>query len=312
VRVHWTDARMSPRKWLKATFLTLFFLAWVYAIARPMLQTYLLAHPHRQAAELTPATAGGPVERVSFRATDGVELVGWFVPAVADGATVVVSHGSGANGPSTYAGVAFLSDAGYNVFVFDHRAHGQSAGQATTLGPREVRDLLGAVAYLRSRPDVDPHRIGAIGCSMGSGVVIGAAAEDEAIRAVVAESVFADMATLWDRFGYTGIKGTSLHWSWGLPMRWATWLWTGEWNASFRPEELIGCITPRPVLIIHGQEDNAACTVADAERLYRAAREPKDLWVVAGAGHCAAHAAQRQPYEDRVLLFFDQALRDDS
>ena len=224
---------------------------------------------------------------------------------------MAVSHGSGANGPGTYPRVAFLSRAGYNVFVFDHRAHGQSGGKATTLGPQEVRDLLGAVEYLVTRPDVDARHIGAIGCSMGSGVVIGSAAADQRIRAVVAESVYADMGELWRRFGYVGLRGTPVHWSWGRPMRWATWLWTGESIAAFRPEGQIGRIGPRPVLITHGEHDNAACTVADAHRLYQAAGEPKELWIAPSAGHCNAHSVLQQEYEERITSFFNQALKGD-
>jgi fermentation-respiration switch protein FrsA (DUF1100 family) len=62
--------------------------------------------------------------------------------------------------------------------------------------------------------------------------------------------------------------------------------------------------------VIHSEYDNDACTVADAERLYGAANEPKDLWIVPGAGHCSAHYYQTVEYERRVLDFFDQALRD--
>ena len=310
MRVHWRDPHMSPWKWSRAILLILATFLLVYAIARPLLQSYLVAHPHRWVAELTEREAGKPVDRVTFAATDGVRLVGWFVPGDGSGATIVVSHGSGANGPGTYPGVAFLNRAGYNVLVFDHRAHGQSGGTFTTIGPLEVRDLKGAVAYVRSRPDVDATRIGALGCSMGSAVSIGAAAEDTAIRAVVAESVFADMGELWTRFGHTGIRGTSIQWSWGTPLRWATWLWTGQRVGAFRPVALIGRISPRPILIIHGEQDNAACTVADAQRLYQAAGEPKSLWIVAGAGHCGAHAVAPQAYEARVIEFFDQAFAD--
>jgi fermentation-respiration switch protein FrsA (DUF1100 family) len=196
------------------------------------------------------------------------------------------------------------------MMFLDHRRHGQSGGKATTMGPREVRDLVGAVAYLRTRPDVDPERIGAIGCSMGSAIVIGAAAQDPSIQAVVAEAVYADMGELWDRFGRVGLRGTQLGWSWGLPMRWGTWLWTGERIASFKPEEVIGQISPRPVFVIHGELDNAACTVDDAHRLYQAAGDPRELWIVPGAGHCNAHALLPEEYETRVLDFFDRALRD--
>jgi alpha-beta hydrolase superfamily lysophospholipase len=308
--MHWRDPRMSVSKWARASCLILATFIIACLIAWPLIQSYLLAHPYRRVADLTGQDTGRAVDRVTFAAADGVELMGWFVPGDGNGATIVVSHGSGANGPGTYPGVAFLNRAGYNVFVFDHRAHGQSSGKFTTIGPLEVRDLRGAVAYVRSRPDVDPARIGAMGCSMGSGVSIGAAAEDPTIRAVVAESVYADMGELWSRFGYVGVRGTPLQWSWGEPMRWATWLWTGQRIATFKPEALISRISPRPILIVHGDQDNAACTVDDARRLYQAAGEPKSLWIVAGAGHCGAHSVVPQAYEARIVSFFDQALTD--
>jgi alpha-beta hydrolase superfamily lysophospholipase len=300
---------MSPRKWLKALFAILVPFVVMYALGKPIFESYLIAHPRRLQWDLEASEIGRPVERVRFSASDGIELVGWFVPGSGEGAAIAVSHGSHANGPGTYPGVAFLNEAGYHVLVFDHRAHGQSGGRVTTLGPLEVLDLRGAVAYLQSRPDTDPERIGAMGCSMGSVVVIGAAAQDAAIKAVVAESVYADLGELWTRFGYVGIQGTSLHWSWGPVMRWATRLWTGCPVARFKPEALIGDISPRPVLIIHGDQDNAATTVADARRLYKAAREPKELWIVEGGGHCSSHALFREAYETRVLGFLDQALR---
>jgi fermentation-respiration switch protein FrsA (DUF1100 family) len=299
---------MTPGKWIRALCLVTLSFALIYLSAKLAQQSYVVAHPQRWVAELSERETGRSVERVTFEASDGVPLVGWFVPGHDDGATIVVSHGSGTNGATAYPLVAFLNRAGYNVFVFDHRAHGQSGGAATTIGPLEVGDMRGAVAYVRSRPDVDPERIGAMGCSMGSAVSIGAAAEDPALQAVVAESVYADMGELWMRFGYVGIRGTSLHWSWGLPLRWMTRLWTGYPVATFKPEALIGRISPRSVLIIHGENDNAACTVADARRLYRAARDPKELWIVPGAGHCSAYATVPEEYEQRVLAFFERAL----
>jgi len=310
VRIHWRDPKMTAGKWLRALGVILGTFLGVYIVAKPMVQTHFLVHPPRGRQELTEEETGRPVERVQFQSTDGVDLVGWFVPGDGSGATIATSHGLGTNGPRMYPDVAFLNRAGYNIFVLDHRAHNQSGGRASTLGPREVRDLRGAVAYLQSRPDVDPERIGAIGCSMGSAISIGAAAEDPAIQAVVAEAVYADMKDLWDRFGYGGIRDTSIHWTWGPLLRLATWVWSGERVAAFKPVELIGQISPRPVFVIHSEYDNGACTVADAERLYQAANEPKELWIVPGAGHCSAHYYQTEEYERRVLAFFDQALRD--
>jgi dipeptidyl aminopeptidase/acylaminoacyl peptidase len=312
MRIRWRDPSMSPHKWLKAIVLVIAPFVLFYIVGKPLLQSYMLTHPYRRGAELTSQEAGGPVERVHFRATDGVDLAGWFVPGDGSGATIVSSHGSGADGPGTYPSLAFLNQAGYNVFILDHRGHGQSGGRFTTMGPLEVSDLVGAVAYLRSRPDVDPERIGAIGCSMGSGIVIGAAAAEPAIRAVVAESVYADLGQVWTRFGAVGLRGTPIHWSWGRPMLWAARLWTGTRIDAFKPEALIGRIHPRPVFLIQSEHDPTACTIADARRLYRAAGEPKALWVVPEPGHCAAQFFHPQEYQERVSRFFDQALRNDS
>ena len=153
--VRWHDPHMSPRKWAKAAVAVIVPFVLFYVVGKPLLQSYQLAHPRRAAGKLNESEIGRPVERVTFPASDGTELVGWFIPGSGGGATVVASHGSHANGPIAYPGYAFLNDAGYHLFVFDHRAYGQSGGKVTTLGPHEVRDLRGAVAYLRSRPDID-------------------------------------------------------------------------------------------------------------------------------------------------------------
>jgi alpha-beta hydrolase superfamily lysophospholipase len=305
---------MSPKKWLKALLVVAPAFILLTVAGMQLVRTHVLVHPPDWTVELDAAKAGCPVERVRFTSTDGIPLVGWFVPgaggapASGSGATIVASHGSHATGPGYYFSVAFLRDAGYNVFVFDHRAHGQSGGKTTTLGPLEVRDMRGAVAYLAARPDVDPRRIGAMGCSMGSAVSIGAAAEDTGIRAVVADSVFANAREVWERWGQVRVRGTRLRWSWGWLMRAGAWVMTGYPVGTFSPEELIGEISPRPVLLIHGEYDNGACTVADAKRLYQAAGEPKELWLVPKAWHCHAHTLLAEVYEERVRSFFDEAL----
>ena len=303
-----TDRQMTPRKWAKSLLVILAFFIVDFVIIYPFYHAYLLTHPYRQLMELTEAQTGTPVERVTFRATDGVELVGWFVPNPVSQATIIASHGLGANGPGMWEEVRFLHDAGFNLFLFDHRGHGQSGGKFTTLGPLEVQDFLGAVAYVRSRPEVDPERIGAYGCSMGAGVVIVSAAESAEIKAVVADSVFADLGDVVRRMGTKWVRGSDLSFSWGQPMLWAIRLWTGQDLDAYEPVAVIGQISPRPVLLIHGELDNGACTVANAQALDAAASEPKTLWIVPGAGHCGAHRTAPDEYEERVLATFKQLL----
>jgi alpha-beta hydrolase superfamily lysophospholipase len=306
-----TDRQMTPRKWVKTLLVILACFIVDFAVIYPLYRAHMLVHPCRQSTELTEAQTGTPVQRVTFQATDGIELVGWFVPNSASRATIICSHGLGSNGASMWDAAQFLYDAGFSLFFFDHRGHGQSGGRVTTMGPLEVRDFLGAVDYVRSRSEVDPERIGAYGYSMGAGVVIGAAAESPHIQAVVTDSVFADLGDVVRGMGTVWVRGSNQSFSWGQPMLWAAWLWTGQDLDSYEPVALISRISPRPVLLIHGELDNGACTVANAQALYAAAGEPKMLWIVPGAGHCGAHWTAPAGYEERVLATFERLLSAD-
>ena len=61
---------------------------------------------------------------------------------------------------------------GYGVLLFDRRGEGASEGDPNTFGWHGERDLHAAAAYLRSRSDVDPERIGGIGLSVGGEMLI--------------------------------------------------------------------------------------------------------------------------------------------
>jgi dienelactone hydrolase len=76
---------------------------------------------------------------------------------------------------------------GYGVLVFDRRAEGESEGDPNALGWAFDRDLKGAIAYLRSRPEVDPSRIGGLGLSVGGEAFLQTAAETKDLKAVVSD-----------------------------------------------------------------------------------------------------------------------------
>jgi uncharacterized protein len=150
----------------------------------------------------TPASVGLSYEDVSFSATDGVRLRGWFVPAGRQQArTIVWVHGWMWNRAGNIAGrVPFrdrdvdffpatraLHDAGFHVLMFDLANHGQSGKRyPLTQGPWEARDFVGAVRYARSRPDVDGERIGVIGMSAGGNTAFYATPHCQPIRAILA------------------------------------------------------------------------------------------------------------------------------
>jgi fermentation-respiration switch protein FrsA (DUF1100 family) len=80
-----------------------------------------------------------------------------------------------------------LADAGYTALTFDPRSFGESQGEPRShYDPnRVIADYASAVSFLRTRPDVDPDRVAAVGVCMGGGYAVSLGARDKRLRAVV-------------------------------------------------------------------------------------------------------------------------------
>jgi uncharacterized protein len=133
--------------------------------------------------------------------SDGVPMGGLLrLPEDAAGPLAVVVHPPGwlgvANGPHYEPWHEAFVRAGFAVFVFDYRGFGASEGEPGWIRPdRQVDDLLAAVAFVGTLPEIDPDRIGVFGMGVtGGGHAIIAAAADESIKCVVAQTLIADGA----------------------------------------------------------------------------------------------------------------------
>ena len=73
-----------------------------------------------------------------------------------------------------------------------------------------------------------------------------------------------------------------------LAMTWAKWIIHVDPN-QLRPVDVIGSISPRPVMITHGIEDEIV-PVRHAHTLFKAANEPKEFWAVAAELNSREHA----------------------
>ena len=96
---------------------------------------------------------------VAFDASDGVHLSGWYRPT-RNGATLLVIHGGGGDRTGAVAHAKLLVRHGYGVLLYDARGRGRSEGQQNAFGWGWTKDVAGAIAFLKSRPEVDPaaHR----------------------------------------------------------------------------------------------------------------------------------------------------------
>jgi len=173
---------------------------------------------------------------------------------------------------------AMLIRHGYGVIIPDFRGHGESEGERITFGHDEVRDVEAAYQYLLTRSEVDPERIGLLGNSMGSATALLYAAENPAVKAVVAQSPYATLEDMVQanvrRLGFPTfpLAPTMLFFierKFGFPVD------------TIAPIRHIAQISPRPVLILMGAKIRgsilkAAAIVCRSRRAARIVVRPRN------------------------------------
>src|SRR5262249_27908517 len=138
-------------------------------------------------AGLTPASFNLAFEDVSFKASDGVPLKGWWVPAAEDRGSVILVHGLNRSRIEMARKLPFLHQAGWNALAFDLRHHGDSGGELSSFGFFEKRDVEAAIALARER---SKGPVVLWGVSLGAATATLAAAEDPKIAGLVCDSSY--------------------------------------------------------------------------------------------------------------------------
>jgi uncharacterized protein len=267
-------------------------------LVRPEVRPFL---PDPAGSPATPADIGLEYEAVRFTTDDGVTLSGWLVPAAMDTRTaVVVLHGfSGNRLPELAAFVPWLHER-HHVLQFDFRGHGESDPGWVTLGSHERRDVAAAVDFLKSR-GLGP--IALFGVSMGGAIAI-VSAPELPVAAVVADAAFAQLRhPIGNRLREAGYP---LHTLGSRAIVAAAAVRTRTRLPD--PVRMVDRIAPRALLVIAPKEDQLI-SWRQSLRLFETAGEPKELFVVEGAGHAEAYAIDPEAYRSRVLDFLERHLR---
>jgi fermentation-respiration switch protein FrsA (DUF1100 family) len=246
----------------------------------------------------TPQEKGLHFEEVTFNSLDGTLLTGWFVPATGKArGTVIFFHGNAQNMTAHFSFVDWLPREGFNVFLFDYRGYGRSAGEPQRQGIYD--DCVSAIEYVQKRSDVDPNTLLILGQSLGGANALAVVGEKHftGIKAVAIDSSF---------YSYRSIVRDKIN---EMPF-----FWIMKWPISFlvisnmhSPGAIVQNISPIPLLIIHGTADQVV-HYHHGQKLFEKAREPKQLWTIEGGAHTDAFVSHGDVYRKRVVQFFSDAL----
>jgi fermentation-respiration switch protein FrsA (DUF1100 family) len=223
-----------------------------------LMQARFLYRPVREVV-YTPDELDMDFEDVVFKADDGVELSGWYVPAEDSNYTVLFCHGNGGNIMHRLDSINFFHNLGLSCFIFDYRGYGKSKGRPSEEGT--YLDVQAAYQWLIESKKMRANKIIVFGRSLG-GSIAAHLARKAAPRGLVLESSFTSYADMGKRF-YPY-----------MPVRWFA-------RFGYRTIDYVKDVRC-PVLVIHSRDDEIVCFDFGLE-LYEAAKEPKEFVEISGS-----------------------------
>ena len=241
-------------------------------------------------------------EPVQFPFDTEFPVHGWLAYGEPGNGVVLLAHSMRSNRLEMLSRARFLNQRGYSVLLIDLQAHGESPGKRITFGARESESIEAAVAFIR---ETFPHeRIGAIGVSLGAAAIVLAkhtlkldAVILESLHPTIEEAVENRLKLHFGEYGSVLLPLILFQFSFylGIPIN------------DLNPIEKINNLNT-PLLLISGTND-AHTTLPETERLFAAARDPKEIWIIPGAGHFNMHSYAGRTYENRISAFLFQYLQ---
>jgi pimeloyl-ACP methyl ester carboxylesterase len=278
------------------------------AIAGDLVAGWLLVMPYRTHVGEAPADLGAT--SVVIPTPQGRSLRGWLVKGRPGAGALLLMHGIRGDRRQMLPVARRFARDGFAVLMFDFQAEGESDGDRISIGFRESDDARAALEFLkRSAPG---EKVGAIGNSMGGAAALLEPAPLD-VDALVLEAVYPtiEQATAARISLHLGSIAGGLGRSLGRPLTplllWQLRFRLGIGSEQLRPVDAVKEVHA-PVFVLIGDHDRFL-PVEEGRRIFDAAPEPKELWIVPGADHESIEWAKREEYERRVGEFLRRWLR---
>lgn len=222
--------------------------------------------------------------------------------------TVIICHGIACNKWVMLKYSDIFLDNGFNVVLYDHRAHGESGGKVPSYGYYERQDLQKMVEFIQNK--FHKGKIGILGESMGAATVLQHAGyinsqyqkDSIPVSFYIADCPFTSANKefefrLKEEYGLPnfGIVETASLW---------TKIMQGFWFDDANPIKNADKINV-PVMIAHGLADNYVPTSMGIE-LYSKIKSPKTLLLEPDANHAESYMHNPKKYKERVNKFLKE------
>lgn len=232
-------------------------------------------HPSKETF-YTPEQFGYAKKNIFLKINQEIQLHLWHIQSKKHknrNAVVLQFHGNGQNMTSHFLSLVWLVDYGYELFTYDYRSYGQTKGTPT---PENVnKDSIQVIQYVLDYCKANNKKLIIYGQSLGGAVAMRALfdiADKSEIILVMVDGSFAS---------YKQVSKSILSKKLITPLPFILSLFIDN---SYSPEKYISKISPIPMIIVHGTNDNVV-SIENGMEVFRLAEQPKQFWEIRGAGH---------------------------
>ncbi|MCD5323225.1 MULTISPECIES: alpha/beta hydrolase [Pontibacillus] len=240
---------------------------------------------------------------LEIKTDDGLSLKAVYLEnEKPNGKTVILAHGYKGNKEQMPGITKFYYEEGYNVLKPDARGHGDSEGDYIGYGWDDRFDYKQWINLLIEEKGADSIILH--GFSMGAATVLMTAGEElpSEVKGVIADS------------SYTAVNEELAHQMKNLyhipsfPILQVTSLVTNiRAGYTFEEASVVNQVKKSkvPLFFIHGGDDELVPTEM-ANKLYKAAKGKKELWIVPGATHTEGYSVAEETYQEKITNFIEE------
>lgn len=228
-------------------------------------------------------------EEIWIESTNNAKLFAWYFHTRKEKAKAIIVyfHGNAENISSHYLNLVWTLEKGYDLFTFDYRGYGRSSDTQAT-PENTLEDGIRAVRWVHKKnPDLP---IILIGQSLGGAIALRTAIElknEIPFQLIIADSTFIS----YKKAGQYVLSKTWITW----PFQWLSYLVLSD---EYAPRERISEISPIPLLIIHGTNDQVI-SFELGEEIFLKASEPKEFWRIKNGSHIDVFS--RIEYQKKIM-----------
>ncbi|MCB1190751.1 MAG: alpha/beta hydrolase [Leptospiraceae bacterium] len=235
----------------------------------------VLYHPSKETF-FTPEKLGYTKRDVFLKVDQDIQLHIWHIQPKSEksrNAVILQFHGNGQNMTSHFLSLVWLVDHGYDLFTYDYRGYGQTKGDPN---PEVVnQDSVKVIRYVSEYCQKKGKKLIIYGQSLGGAVAMRAlhdVPDKSDIILVMIDGSFAS---------YKQVSRSILSKQLIVPLPFILSFFVSN---SYSPADFISKISPIPMIIVHGTNDNIV-PFENGKEVFRLAEQPKQFWEIRGAGH---------------------------